>query len=139
MVTWDGNRKLIAGLWPGYEPTAEEKALYAERLSHRRQDWLEEAIKRHRSEDANGAYKPMLSKIIAHYNDIAEAGQATAGPTRERRVLGYRACWQDRQGRVFASSQVFNDREIAAGFSGSMADSIGGSVRPPIMVGGGNA
>ena len=87
MTTWEDNRKRIAGLWPQYEPTDDEKALFAERLGHRRQDWLEEALKRHRSEDHDGAYKPKLSRIIAHYDDIRQAGdKATSGPTVNERA-----------------------------------------------------
>lgn len=86
MVNWDHNAKLIAGLWPQYAPTPEEKALYAERLGHRRQDWLEEALKRHRSEDHDGAFKPRLSRIIAHYDQIRESGDdKREGPKQNER------------------------------------------------------
>ena len=88
MVTWEANRRLIAGLWPQYAPTPEEMALFAERLGHRRQDWLEEALKRHRSEDHDGAFKPRLSRVIAHYDAIRTAGDRadSAGPAVNERT-----------------------------------------------------
>lgn len=115
MTTWEDNRKRIAGLWPQYAPTDDEKALFAERLGHRRQDWLEEALKRHRSEDHDGAYKPKLSRIIAHYDDIRQAGDASVADLPS--CCRWRAGWEDAQGRRFAAAHIFGTADAALAFA----------------------
>lgn len=122
MVTWDDNRKLMAGLWPGYEASPEEKALYAERLGHRRQDWLEEALKRHRSEDHDGSHKPRLSRIIAHYDAIRSSGDEQDAPSPFRK---WRATWEDGQMRLWASDYLFDSEAAAIAYARTMGGDPG--------------
>ena len=123
MATWETNRKLMTGLWPNHKPSAEERDLFAERLANRRQDWLEIALKSHRAEDADGAFKPKLSRIITQYQLIAEAGEDRGGGVKPSKPCVYRAAWQEtRHGMTYVMSSpgTFPTEREALGYASQL-------------------
>jgi hypothetical protein len=72
MVTWQANRDLLASLWPQYQPTDAERALFAEALSGLDQDRLQRAVKLARRESSND-FKPSLHAIEGAYLGLTES------------------------------------------------------------------
>src|SRR6185503_395253 len=59
--TWDSNKQLIAGLYPNFHPTDEERQLFAKALAHRDQQHVRDAIE-HERMTAESDYKPHIGR-----------------------------------------------------------------------------
>jgi hypothetical protein len=140
MTTWTDNLELVRDLWPKWTQTPAQAALWNDTLAQYRQTWLREAILEHaRLDGPRDApfHEPRLSRIIARYSAIAEAGERHAPVSHAERP--WRACWTVTiRGRPVAMSSlaVFADRAAALDHAARMGDRpdaivVGGTQRTP--------
>lgn len=121
-MTFDEMMGLLASLWPNWRATPQQAIEYRSRLESKNMRWLECSIRDHYSLDCprDGTFiEPRLSKILARYSAIAEAGEHAE---QSAKCHGFRAAWTEtrhNQPVKTASAQVFRSRSEAMAYANS--------------------
>lgn len=91
-IKWPSNWKHIGELWPEFDPTDAETALFEGRLSKLNQTWLRDVLDLHRAEDRQARRKPQIDMLIERYKRISNAGVPVA-ESGASKVVGWRVTW----------------------------------------------